>query len=278
MLLPDFDRFLCHGAHTETSSSVCINMAHYFTTWNERGFTWASCCVPLKTVKVDYPSRLKCVWQKRPRALHSDGWPPQHRRPHTSLQPASCGLTLQPRLLAPNPLSKSSANFCGFRTAVLQTLTLRLPFLTRRRPPAFLAASHGPRAQLGLRDPSTSAVPTFQPGGRFVGGISCELSCQRGTITAAHQSLAVTVGHRASGVEVPLWTECSLGGHACIFFFTELIKDVKLDEQREQKGGILPWEVPPPPLQCFPFLSKVTFSYQSDCLKMCRSSTTQDSH
>lgn len=192
--------------------------------------------------------------------------------------PASCGLTLQPRLLAPNPLSKSSANFCGFPTAVLQTLTLRLPFLTRRRPPAFLAASHGPRAQLGLRDPSTSAVPTFQPGGRFVGGISCELSCQRGTITAAHQSLAVTVGHRASGVEVPLWTECSLGGHACIFFFTELIKDVKLDEQREQKGGILPWEVPPPPLECFPFLSKVTFSYQSDCLKMCRSSTTQDSH
>lgn len=49
-------------------------------------------------------------------------------------------------------------------------------YATQRGPPAFLATSHGLLARLVLpRDSSTSAVPTFQRGGRFVGGISCGL-------------------------------------------------------------------------------------------------------
>lgn len=41
---------------------------------------------------------------------HSDGRLPQHRDPHTSPHAANWGLALQPRLLAPNPFSKSSTN------------------------------------------------------------------------------------------------------------------------------------------------------------------------
>ena len=151
-----------------------------------------------------HPSLLKCVWQKGCRALHGDRWPLKHRGPHTSPQPANWGLALQPRLLAPNPLPKSSANLGG--SPPLSSNHWPVPLPPSLRPSVGLQHSSVRHMALelrrccpGPRDSSTSAVPTFQPGGCFVGGISCGLSCQRGTITAAQQSLAVTGGHSARG-------------------------------------------------------------------------------
>lgn len=115
---------------------------------------WASCCVLLPSVKAEHPSLLKCVWQKGRRALHSDGRPPQHRGPHTSPQPANWGLAPQPRLLAPNPLPKSSPNLGGSPPLSSNPLSPSSdcrpsisPPPTRCQPPAFHAVSHGPRAR-----------------------------------------------------------------------------------------------------------------------------------
>lgn len=158
------------------------------------------------------------IWQKGNRALHSDGRPLQRWGPHTSSQPASWGLALQPWLLPPNtphpsPRKKSSANLGGS----LPLSSNHQPSISPLQTNISLQHSslHHMALELGrccprLRDLSTSEVPTFQADGRFVGGISCGLSCQRGTITAAQQSLAVTGGYRARGVPpiIPLW----LGG------------------------------------------------------------------
>lgn len=71
-------------------------------------------------------------------------------------------------------------------------------------------------------------MPTFQPGGRFVGGISCRLSWQRGTITAAQRSVAVTGGHGARGYPPIIWlwalelSACWGGIYNGSPFFTEL--------------------------------------------------------
>lgn len=132
-------------------------------------------------------------------------------------------------MLAPNPLPKCSANLHGSP-----------PLSYNHRPNIGLQHSSLCHMALELslccpatKDSSTSVVPTFQPGGRFVGGISCGLSCQRGTITAAKQSPAVTGGHRARSVApiICLAQGCHFklpahweANYICVQFFIEFGK------------------------------------------------------
>lgn len=64
---------------------------------------------------------------------------------------------------------------------------------------------------------SAKSVPTFQYDGRFVGGISCGLSCQHRTITA-QQSLAVTGEIKATVVPVVI-----------DFWISPVVLDLKID-------------------------------------------------
>lgn len=92
--------------------------------------------------------------------------------------------------------------------------------LTHCHPPAFLAASHGLQAEPMLpqaKGSSAKSVPTFQYDGRFVGGISCGLSCQHRTITA-QQSLAVTGEIKATVVTIII-----------DFWISPIVLDFKVD-------------------------------------------------
>lgn len=122
----------------------------------------------------------RCLTE-RTRTLLSDGRPLQsQRRSHFS---SACQLGISTTASAAGPKSPpppppdSSANLGGPPALPFKQ---RTSLTTQRRPPAFLAG----HMALDARPRSEyRGVPTFQPDGRFVGGISCGLSCQRGMIT-----------------------------------------------------------------------------------------------
>lgn len=116
------------------------------------------------SLEAEHPWFFKYVWQKGHRALHGDGRPPQHRGPHTSLQPANWGLALPPK--PPNPpVTSADPHHYPTTTAPPSRPSISL----QHSSPRHMALKLGwcwPRP----RDWSTSAVQTFLPGGRFCWG------------------------------------------------------------------------------------------------------------
>ncbi|TNN76918.1 hypothetical protein EYF80_012764 [Liparis tanakae] len=82
------------------------------------------------------------------------------RGARTSPRPANWGLAPQPRLLAPKspppPPPDSSANLGG---PPALPFNQRTSLTTQRRPPAFLAVSHGPRCSAEIRVPRGANIP-----------------------------------------------------------------------------------------------------------------------
>lgn len=187
-------------------------------------------CALLPRVEAQRPTLLLAsLWQREHRALHSDWRPLQHRGPHTS-HPANWGLALQPQLLAPNlPNPKSSTNLAVYpplssnqwHHASLLWPTVGLQHSLQHHM-ALELSRFCPRR--GIQVPAL--VPTFQ---LFVVGISCGFLCQRGTITAVQQSVAVTDGpiipSPVSGLE--------LSAHV-IYICTQILLNLV-----QQKGHIL---------------------------------------
>lgn len=195
------------------------------------------------TVKVEQPSAFKYFWQKGHRAFHGDG---QHRDPHTSLKPASWGLALQPRPLAPNPLLKSSTNLCV--SPSLSTKNARPSTLPSLRPD--IGLQHSWLRHMALRlSPWSPGQEIGVPAqcqhsslaGVLLEGFPVAFSCQHGTITAAQQSLAVTGGRSARG-EAPIWLCC--GGATFELSAPREANYYALcwesKSQRDCKGGMLP--------------------------------------
>lgn len=131
-----------------------------------------------------------------------------------------------------------------------------------------------------LRGPSSSAVPTFQPDGRFVGGISCGLSCQhtnnycRSTVTGCDRW---TQGQEHPGHHLPLASYLKLKAQAfCIYtqFLLTLVQQGRTPFTSFRKANIREESYLQGPT-VFSFLAQIT-SYQFDCLKLDFTSTTQE--